>query len=148
MPTIFNKKAKPTPHVIRVDEEPLAPPALPREHQALPLDPRIKLDARIRAECVEIVDTNDLVVNDRNAKKHPERQIALLCANIEEFGFTTPLLVDERNKIIAGHARYAAAKRIGLTHLPVVRLDAPYASTKARTCYLGQQAGRTGLLGP
>ena len=95
----------------------------PRSQQPLPLDRRIKLDARIVPECIEIVAVDDLKPNSRNAKKHPERQIALLQENFEEFGFTTALLVDEDNMIIAGHARYLAAKRSGFEHLPVVRLS-------------------------
>lgn len=85
----------------------------------------IRLDARIVPECIEIeiVLIGDLKPNARNAKKHPERQIALLQENFEAFGFTTPLLVDEDNNIIAGHGRYLAAKRSGFEHLPVVRLS-------------------------
>ena len=89
----------------------------------MPLDKRIRLDARIRAECIEVVAIGDLKPNPRNAKKHPEQQIALLQKNFETFGFTTPLLVDEKNVIIAGHARYLAAMRSGFEHLPVVRLS-------------------------
>ena len=87
--------------------------------------PQIRLDARIVPECIEIeiVPIGDLKPNARNAKKHPERQIALLQENFEPFGFTTPLLVDEDNQIIAGHGRYLAAKRSGFEHLPVVRLS-------------------------
>ena len=54
-----------------------------------------KLDARIVPERIEIVPTVDIKPNARNAKKHPEQQIALLQENFENFGFTTPLLVDE-----------------------------------------------------
>jgi DNA modification methylase len=95
----------------------------PRIELPRPLDRRIKLDARIKAECVEIADINKLKPNPRNAKKHPERQLALLQENFESFGFTTPLLVDEEDFIIAGNARHEAAKRSGFEHLPIVRLS-------------------------
>ncbi|HEV3500147.1 MAG TPA: DNA methyltransferase [Bradyrhizobium sp.] len=95
----------------------------PRQDQPLPSDPRIKLDARIKADCVEIVSIDALKPNPKNAKKHPERQIALLEENIEQFGFTSPILIDEANQMIGGHARYAAAKRLGFSHLPVIRLS-------------------------
>ena len=39
------------------------------------------------------------------------------------FGVTNPILVDEGGKIIAGHARVAAADLLGLKHLPVIRLE-------------------------
>src|SRR6202158_2493219 len=118
MPISFKPKP-PVIHAFVPDDEHDAP----RQDQPLPLDPRIKLDARIKAECVEVVSINDLKPNPKNAKKHPERQIALLEENIEEFGFNNPILVDEKNQILAGHARYAAAKRLGFGHLPVIRLS-------------------------
>src|SRR3984893_1844402 len=94
-----------------------------RQDQPLPLDPRIKLDARIKAECVEMVPIDALKPNPKNAKKHPDRQIALLEENIEQFAFTNPILIDEANQMIGGHARYAAAKRLGFRHLPAIRLS-------------------------
>jgi DNA modification methylase len=122
MPVKFNSLfAKPAKTIIHVDDP--VETEQPRTEQPLPLDRRIRLDARIRAECVEIVAIDDLETSSRNAKKHPERQIALLQENFEEFGFTTPLLVDENNTIMAGHARYLAAKRAGFEHLPVIRLS-------------------------
>lgn len=116
MPVLSGGKKK---TIIHVADEMIE---LPQE-RPLPLDQRIQLDARIRAECVEIVATDELKSNPKNAKKHPERQIALLAQSFEEFGFTTPILVDEKNQILAGHARYLAAKRAGLCHVPVIRLS-------------------------
>jgi ParB-like nuclease domain len=83
---------------------------------------RSKSDPRIEAERVEHVPIDQLMPNSKNAKLHPERRLALLEANIEEFGFQNPLLVDENDRILVGHARWEAARRLGFTHLPVVRL--------------------------
>ena len=95
----------------------------PRAEQPVPLGPKERLDARIPIpEFIEVVPISDIQLNPRNAKKHPERQIAVLQENIEKFGFTNPLLVDEDNKLIAGHARHEAARRAGLQQLPVIRL--------------------------
>lgn len=55
-----------------------------------------------------------------NPRKHPEKQIEKIGASIGEFGFTIPVLIDEHDTIIAGEARVAAAKRIGLTEVPVL----------------------------
>lgn len=41
-------------------------------------------------------------------------------ASIREFGFALPVLVDAAGLIIAGHARVEAAKRVGLTEVPVI----------------------------
>ena len=70
------------------------------------------VDGRIKAECVEIAAIDALKPNTRNAKKHPPSQIARLQENFEAFGFTTPLLVDEHNVIIAAHARFEAANAL------------------------------------
>lgn len=54
----------------------------------------------------------------RNSRKHPEHQIKALTAAIKRFGFTQPLIVDEEFTILAGHARYEAAKSLNLVYLP------------------------------
>lgn len=55
-----------------------------------------------------------------NPRKHPESQLVKLAASIAEFGFVMPVLIDEDGVIIAGEARVAAAKRLGLTEVPVI----------------------------
>src|SRR5581483_7077698 len=109
--------AKPVIHV----PDPIEPER-PRAEQPLPLR-KIRIDPRIKVECVEIVAIDTLKPNARNPKKHPPSQIARLQENFETFGFTTPLLVDEKYVLIAGHARLEAAKRSGFEYLPVVRLS-------------------------
>jgi hypothetical protein len=42
--------------------------------------------------------------------------------SMKEFGFTAPILIDADNQIIAGHARAEAAKRLGLSPVPCLRL--------------------------
>ena len=37
-----------------------------------------------------------------NSRQHDETQVAQLAASIREFGFTTPILVDDKNNVIAG----------------------------------------------
>lgn len=41
---------------------------------------------------------------------------------IKEFGFTSPLLIDEGNMILAGHGRTMAATQLGFAELPVIIL--------------------------
>src|SRR5439155_18580515 len=42
-----------------------------------------------------------------------------VAASIREFGFRQPIVVDEAGVILAGHTRYKAALRLGLTVVPV-----------------------------
>jgi site-specific DNA-methyltransferase (adenine-specific) len=59
----------------------------------------------------------------RNARTHSEAQIAQIAASIAEFGFTAPILAGSDGVIVAGHGRLAAARKLGLTTVPVVVLD-------------------------
>jgi DNA modification methylase len=61
-----------------------------------------------------------LVPYARNARTHSEEQVAQIAASIREWGWTMPVLVDERDEIIAGHGRVLAAQRLGLATIPVM----------------------------
>ena len=39
-------------------------------------------------------------------------------------GFTNPILVDDEDRILAGHGRLAAARMLGMNEVPVLRLGA------------------------
>jgi DNA modification methylase len=58
----------------------------------------------------------------KNARTHPAKQIRRLVESFHQFGFTSPLLIDENNVILAGHARWQAAKEAGLKIIPVIVL--------------------------
>jgi hypothetical protein len=64
--------------------------------------------------------TLSLVPSARNARLHSEAQIQQIMASIREWGWTTPVLVDERGVIIAGHGRVMAAERMELAEVPVI----------------------------
>ena len=57
-----------------------------------------------------------------NARTHSESQIAQIAASIVEFGFVNPILIGPDNRIIAGHARLSAARKLGLNAVPVIVL--------------------------
>lgn len=58
----------------------------------------------------------------QNARTHSPEQVAEIAASIRQFGFTTPILVDEKREIIAGHGRLAAAREVGLVEVPTITL--------------------------
>jgi DNA modification methylase len=58
-----------------------------------------------------------------NARTHSKKQIKQIVASIGQFGFTNPVLVSDDNEIIAGHGRVLAAKQIGMTEVPTIRLS-------------------------
>jgi ParB-like chromosome segregation protein Spo0J len=57
-----------------------------------------------------------------NSRVHSDDQIAKLAASLAQFGWTVPVLVDDRGVLIAGHGRLLAARRLGLSEVPVIRL--------------------------
>jgi DNA modification methylase len=59
---------------------------------------------------------------ERNPRTHSEEQVAKIAASILEFGFTNPILVDGQAGIIAGHGRLLAARKLGMTTVPVIEL--------------------------
>jgi len=72
------------------------------------------------AEKVEKWDIEKLIPYARNARTHSDEQVGQIAASIKEWGWTTPVLVDEDGGIIAGHGRTMAAKRLGLREVPVM----------------------------
>lgn len=56
----------------------------------------------------------------RNARLHSEAQIDQLRRSLRDYGWTTAVLVDEDDRIIAGHGRVEAAKREGEAQAPVI----------------------------
>ena len=59
----------------------------------------------------------------RNARTHSDEQVAQIAASIKEFGFVNPILAGPDRVIIAGHARLAAARKLGLAEAPVIVID-------------------------
>src|SRR5687767_4122562 len=58
-----------------------------------------------------------------NARTHSKKQVKQIARSIERFGFVNPILVDEEDRIIAGHGRLEAARLLGLESVPTVRLS-------------------------
>jgi hypothetical protein len=72
---------------------------------------------------IEQIQLATLIPYINNSRTHSDEQVAQIAASIKEFGFNNPVLVDKDNGIIAGHGRVQAARRLGLTEVPCVRLE-------------------------
>ncbi|MGH8568488.1 MAG: DNA modification methylase [Gammaproteobacteria bacterium] len=55
----------------------------------------------------------------RNPRAITDAAVAKVTESIREFGFRQPIVVDGQRTIIAGHTRFLAAQRLGLTEVPV-----------------------------
>jgi 3'-phosphoadenosine 5'-phosphosulfate sulfotransferase (PAPS reductase)/FAD synthetase len=75
---------------------------------------------------VELLPIEELQPFADNPYRHPKKQIEMLKKSLETFGFTNPVLVNSDNMIVAGHARVTAARELGITEIPTIRLDLPY----------------------
>ena len=60
---------------------------------------------------------------ERNAKTHSAEQVEKLKKSIEEFGFVSPILIDEEKNVIAGHGRIMAARELGMKKVPAVSIE-------------------------
>ena len=72
------------------------------------------------ADHVERRAVEALVPYARNARTHNDEQVAQIAASIKEWGWTTPVLVDETGMLIAGHGRVLAARKLGIAEIPVM----------------------------
>jgi DNA modification methylase len=85
------------------------------------MDPTRKIQPPLSIIYQDIVALNPRKTNPRI---HSKKQLEQIARAITQFGFTNPVLVDDGNGIIAGHGRVAAAKLVGLSQVPTVRLSA------------------------
>lgn len=69
------------------------------------------------------VSVTDLKPHPKNPRCHTRRQIRKLAQGMTSFEFNAPILADGEGTILAGHARWAAAKLRGLERVPVIYLS-------------------------
>lgn len=72
------------------------------------------------ADKVERRSVDSLIPYARNARTHSDEQVAQIAGSIKEWGWTTPVLVDESGGIIAGHGRVMAARKLGIAEVPTM----------------------------
>src|ERR1700683_4013255 len=82
-----------------------------------------ELNLHSMAKQIELWVIEKVIPWARNPRTHSDAQIAQIAASIAEFGFNNPILVDTKAGIIAGHGRLLAARKLGLTEVPVIVLD-------------------------
>ena len=72
---------------------------------------------------IELKPVSELTPYAKNSRTHSRAQIKQIAQSMQEFGFTNPILVKESGDIIAGHGRVLAAKHIGLSEVPCIKLE-------------------------
>ena len=69
----------------------------------------------------EYIDTNLLVPYENNPRDNAAA-VGPLSAAIDTLGFNEPIVIDEKNVILAGHTRLKSAQQIGMKRVPVIRV--------------------------
>lgn len=59
---------------------------------------------------------------EKNPRKNDDA-VKYVAESIKEFGFKVPIIIDRNNTIVAGHTRYKAAKKLGLSEVPCIIAD-------------------------
>ncbi len=72
---------------------------------------------------IEWLDVSTLVPAACNAHTHSQKQIRQIAESIRHFGFNNPVIVDDRNRLVAGHGRTKAAEFLGMREVPAVRVS-------------------------
>lgn len=81
---------------------------------------------------IEYVDINSIKPYENNAKLHPKEQIEQIKKSIEQFGMDDPIGI-WKDEIVEGHGRLIACKELGMTEVPIIRLD--HLSDEERKAY-------------
>ncbi|MEY9042528.1 ParB/Srx family N-terminal domain-containing protein [Escherichia coli] len=72
---------------------------------------------------IEYLPVGKLLRYAKNSRTHSDEQVEQLVNSIREFDFTNPVLIDEKNELIAGHGRLAAAEILEMDKVPAIRLS-------------------------
>jgi len=67
---------------------------------------------------IEIRDIDSIKPYEKNPRLN-DQAVDAVAASLEQFGFRQPIVVDADDVIVAGHTRWKAARKLGLTRVPV-----------------------------
>lgn len=81
---------------------------------------------------IEYVNIDSIKPYENNAKMHPKEQIEQIKKSIEQFGMDDPIGI-WKDEIVEGHGRLIACKELGMTEVPIIRLD--HLSDEERKAY-------------
>src|SRR5258705_12543547 len=80
------------------------------------------MTAPAASQCIEIWPIDRLKEYPRNPRKN-DRAVDRMCSSIKEFGFKIPVLARSDGEVVDGHLRLKAARKLGITEVPVILCD-------------------------
>lgn len=91
---------------------------------------------------IEYVPIGSLQAAPYNPRKMPDEQMRRLMRGIEEYGVVDPIIVNRTTgNIVGGHQRAEAARRLGLTEVPIVEVALDLEREKALNLALNKISG-------
>lgn len=72
---------------------------------------------------VEMVAIDSLTLDPKNARSHPEKNIAVIIESLRRFGQQKPIVVSSDGIVRAGNGTLIAAKHLGMKKIAVTRSD-------------------------
>ena len=102
---------------------------------------------------IEHLPIEDLRHDPANPRRISDEELESLTRSIREFGLVDPIIARQEDKtVIGGHQRLLAARRLGLTQVPVVLVDlvpgagpAAEPGVESHQWFLGPRAVREAL---
>jgi ParB-like chromosome segregation protein Spo0J len=95
---------------------------------------------------IELWSIERLVEYPRNPRKN-DSAVDRMCSSIREFGFKIPCLLRSDGEVVDGHLRLKAARKLGLTEIPVILCDEWTPGTGEGFPADGEPFGHLGRLG-
>jgi ParB-like chromosome segregation protein Spo0J len=87
-----------------------------------------------------------LVFYARNPRRN-DAAVDRMCASIREFGFKIPVLARSDGEVVDGHLRLKAARKLGITEVPVLLCDEWTPQQVKAFRLMGEPLSRLGGLG-
>jgi len=69
------------------------------------------------------VDISSLIPDPANARKHSEKNLAAIKGSLARFGQQKPIVVSEKNVVVAGNGTLEAAKSLGWTKIRILKTN-------------------------
>ena len=76
----------------------------------------------IQSPQIELWPIDKLIFYARNPRKN-DGAVDRMVASIREFGFKIPVLARSNGEVVDGHLRLKAARKLGITEVPVILCD-------------------------
>src|SRR5215472_12232093 len=78
--------------------------------------------AALQSPQIQVWHVSRLVFYARNPRKN-DAAVDRMRASITEYGFKIPVLARSNGEVVDGHLRLKAAKKLGITEVPVILCD-------------------------